>query len=213
MLTLLSQGDYSTFALILIALILSLTFHEYGHAISAKWFGDNTAKQQGRLTLNPIAHIDPLGLAMIVLVGFGYARPVPTNPANYNHRWAQFWVAAAGPLMNLAIAFITINIYAYGYQTGAAWALGDGAKFFFIYLATINLILMIFNLIPLGPLDGHYLMPYVLPRRLAYFYQIYNARYGSLLFIGLILLSVIGVPIFSYVFEFGRWILPYLIVI
>ena len=80
MIRLLESGQYQTFALLLFTIIISLSCHEYGHALSAKRFGDRTAEQQGRLTLNPIAHIDPIGLLMIVIAGFGWAKPVPTNP-------------------------------------------------------------------------------------------------------------------------------------
>ena len=83
MLQLLWQGEYAVFTLLIVALILSLTVHELGHALVAKWFGDDTAERAGRLTLNPVAHIDPMGLLMVVLVGFGFAKPVPTNPANF----------------------------------------------------------------------------------------------------------------------------------
>ena len=84
MLPMLFQGQLALFGLIIIALIISLTFHEFGHAFAAKRFGDDTAERLGRLTLNPVAHIDPVGLLMVVLVGFGFAKPVPTNPRNYN---------------------------------------------------------------------------------------------------------------------------------
>jgi Zn-dependent protease len=100
MLQLIYQGQWPLFLLITIALVISLTFHEFGHAASAKLFGDDTAQKQGRLTLNPIAHIDPMGLLMVVLIGIGYAKPVPTNPRNYTSRWASLVVAAAGPGMN-----------------------------------------------------------------------------------------------------------------
>ena len=207
------DGQYSTFFLIVVALIISLTFHEFGHAATAKFYGDNTAQQQGRLTLNPLSHIDGIGLLMVVLVGFGYAKPVPTNPNNYRSSWAQFWVAAAGPLMNLLIAFVTINVFIAASRAEMTWAVSDGGKLFFIYLATINLILMIFNLIPLGPLDGHYIAPYLLPSGLRKPYMIFNQRYGSMLFLGLIVLSILGVPVFSYVWQLGQFLLPLLIVL
>ena len=80
MLPLLLNQQYALVVLLIICLIISLTFHEYGHALSAKLLGDDTAQRLGRLSINPIVHIDPMGLAMVVLVGFGYAKPVPTNP-------------------------------------------------------------------------------------------------------------------------------------
>ncbi len=192
----------------MIALIISLTFHEYGHAIVAKLYGDDTAQKAGRLTLNPVAHIDPGGLLMVVLVGFGYAKPVPTNPANFSSRWATLWVSAAGPGMNLLVAIFTINFYILGLQAGWSLFEGQGPQFFFIFLAKINLLLMLFNLIPIGPLDGHYILPYFLPRSLAMRYLYYNQRYGVYALFALIALSLIGVPILTTVLSIGNSLLP-----
>ena len=208
MIQLLFQQQYALFILIMIALIISLTFHEYGHAIVAKLYGDDTAQKAGRLTLNPVAHIDPGGLIMVVLVGFGYAKPVPTNPANFSSRWATLWVSAAGPGMNLLVAIITINFYILGLQAGWSLFEGQGPQFFFIFLAKINLLLMLFNLIPIGPLDGHYILPYFLPRSLAQRYLYYNQRYGVYALFALIALSLIGVPILTTVLSIGNSLLP-----
>ncbi len=195
----------------MIALIISLTFHEYGHAIVAKLYGDDTAQKAGRLTLNPVAHIDPGGLLMVVLVGFGYAKPVPTNPANFSSRWATLWVSAAGPGMNLLVAIFTINFYILGLQAGWSLFEGQGPQFFFIFLAKINLLLMLFNLIPIGPLDGHYILPYFLPRSLAMRYLYYNQRYGVYALFALIALSLIGVPILTTVLSIGNSLLPIIV--
>ncbi|MCP4491016.1 MAG: site-2 protease family protein [Gammaproteobacteria bacterium] len=178
MITLLIQQQYALFILIIVALVISLTFHEYGHAIVAKWFGDTTAERAGRLTLNPAAHIDPFGLLMVILVGFGYAKPVPTNPANYRSHWAVLLVAAAGPGMNLLVATVTINLYVIGLASGVDFFREPDPKFFFTYLALINMLLMFFNLLPIGPLDGHYILPYFLRRDLARHYLEINHRYG-----------------------------------
>jgi len=167
LINLLFQGQAVLFLLIVIALVISLTFHEFGHALTAKLFGDDTAQRAGRLTLNPAAHIDPLGLLMVVIVGFGYARPVPTNPANYTSRWADLAVSSAGPAMNLLVAVFATNFYGLGLTMQWEIFQGHGPAYFFIYLARINLVLMVFNLIPLGSLDGHYILPYFLSRRLA----------------------------------------------
>ncbi len=211
MIQLLLQQQYALFILIMIALVISLTFHEFGHAIVAKLYGDDTAQKAGRLTLNPVAHIDPGGLIMVVLVGFGYAKPVPTNPANFSSRWATLWVSAAGPGMNLLVAIITINFYILGLQAGWSLFEGQGPQFFFIFLAKINLLLMLFNLIPIGPLDGHYILPYFLPRSLAMRYLYYNQRYGVYALFALIALSLIGVPILSTVLSIGNSLLPIIV--
>ena len=207
MIQLLFSGQLVLFSLILFCLIFSLTFHEYGHGFMAKQFGDRTAEQQGRLTLNPIAHIDPVGLLMVIFVGFGFAKPVPTDPRNYRSRWGVFFVAAAGPMMNLIIAFSAINLYGLGLYM--EWPLFETAVAytFFLFLANINLLLMLFNLIPIAPLDGHYLLPYFLPRKAAHILIYYNQRYGHWILLSLIALSIMGVPIFKQIWELGQVIL------
>ena len=198
MISLLYQGQYAVFVLLLIALVTSLSFHEFGHAIVAKWHGDDTAERAGRLTVNPLAHIDLMGLAMVVLIGFGYAKPVPTDPRNFKSKTSDLWVAAAGPFMNLLLAVVTWNAYLLVRSNG--WA-SPGADTFFLLLVQINLLLMVFNLIPLGPLDGHYILPHLLPNGLAQRYRVFNARYGTVAFLILIVLAIAGVPIFQYLME------------
>lgn len=213
MIQLLMQGQVVLFALILFALTLSLTFHEYGHALVARWFGDRTAEQQGRLTLNPLAHIDPMGLLMVILVGFGYAKPVPTNPRNFRSFWGEFFVAAAGPMMNLLIAFVAMNIYALGLKLEIPLFDSQAAYYLFGFVATINLLLMLFNLIPIGALDGHYIMPYLLPKRLARLYVAWNERYGNYLLLGLIVLAIMGVPVFHTLFQWSQKLTALLIIV
>jgi len=211
LINLLFQGHAILFLTILLALVISLSCHEYGHAIVAKWNGDDTAQRAGRLTLNPLAHIDPMGLMMVVFVGFGYAKPVPTNPRNFTNMWADLLVAAAGPAMNLLLAVITINVYLLGRNMSVELFFSDGAQTFFVILAQINLLLMLFNLVPIGALDGHYILPYFLPRRLAQQYRYYNARYGNFVLLGLIIVSIMGVPILRTLFDLAQWILPLII--
>jgi len=213
MIQLLLQGQVLVFALVLFSLIFSLTFHEYGHGIVAKQFGDNTAEQQGRLTLNPLAHIDPLGLLMVIMIGFGYAKPVPTDPRNYTSRWGVLFVAAAGPFMNLLLAFITINFYGIGLSMGWPLFQGTAANTFFVFLASINLLLMLFNLIPIGPLDGHYILPYFLPAKLARAYLYYNQLYGHWVLLSIIALALLGIPIFQYVWALGQLLLKAIIIV
>lgn len=210
MIHLLFGGQAALFFILVIALVISLSFHEFGHAFTAKLFGDDTAQRMGRLTLNPLPHIDPMGLLMIVIVGFGWAKPVPTNPNNFTSRWADFFVSLAGPGMNLLLAFVAINAYSIGVQMGLDFLLTPGPRTFFFYLAVINLVLMLFNLIPLGALDGHYILPYFLSRRAAAVYRDFNDRYGNFALMALVLLSFAGVPIFRIIFSVGRTMLPYL---
>ncbi len=155
MIKLISQGQWLLFCVIMAAIVISLSFHEYGHAWVAKRFGDDTAERAGRLTLNPLAHIDPMGLLMVVFVGFGYARPVPTDPRRFTSRYADLLVAAAGPGMNLLLAVLSINVYLLTLKAGLIGSADLGPRLFFVYLAQINLLLMVFNLLPIGALDGH----------------------------------------------------------
>src|SRR5690606_27568175 len=129
---LLLQGQVTLFLMILVAIVISLSFHEFGHAASARLFGDDTAQRAGRLTLNPLAHIDPMGLLMVAFIGFGYARPVPTDPRKYSRPWADMLVSAAGPGMNLVIAVVAINLYLFGLGAGWGFMQGDAAQLFFV---------------------------------------------------------------------------------
>ena len=117
--------------MIIAALVISLSFHEFGHAWVAKRFGDDTAERAGRLTINPRAHIDPMGLLMVVIVGFGYAKPVPTDPRRFTSRYADLLVAAAGPGMNLLLAIVTINFYVLGLKIGWIFFQETGPYYFF----------------------------------------------------------------------------------
>lgn len=147
-----------------IGLVIGFTLHEWAHAFIAYRLGDNTAYRQGRLTLNPRAHIEPLGIFLALIAGFGWARPVPVNPrAFYPHETRGLVIVSlAGPLMNLVIAA----------GVGGAIRLLDGAgmmpDFLYTVLATVvlfNIVLFLFNLIPLSPLDGYRIAVGVLPRQ------------------------------------------------
>ncbi len=197
MIQLLFQQQYLLFVFIAFALIFSLTFHEYGHGKMASLIGDDTAKQAGRLTLNPIPHIDPVGLLMVLLIGIGYAKPVPADPRKFNTRWGSLLVAAAGPGMNLLLAIVLINFYRIGQSAGIEIFQTGASQFFFTFLAGINMLLMLFNLLPIGPLDGSYILPYVLPRETARKYLQLNQRYGSYALLSLIVLHFLGVPVFE----------------
>ena len=207
MIQLILQQEYLAFILIAFALIFSLTFHEFGHGKMASLIGDDTAERAGRLTLNPIPHIDPFGLLMVLLIGIGYARPVPTDPRKFNTRWGVLLVAAAGPAMNLLLAIIVINVYVIGLKLDIELFQTGIANFFFTYLALINMLLMLFNLLPIGPLDGSYILPYALPQDAARRYQMLNARYGSYFLLGLIVLNFLGVPVFESLWKLGEFML------
>ena len=134
------------------ALVFTLSIHEASHAWVGSLLGDSTAKRMGRLTINPLAHLDPIGFLMILLVGFGYAKPVPYNPYNLTYpRWGPALIAAAGPLSNLLFGIVCSILYGFIEPNLG----GDNLLVLtFWFLGHINFALMIFNLIPLPPLDG-----------------------------------------------------------
>lgn len=204
MIQLIFQQQYLAFVLVFFALVFSLTFHEYGHGKVASLIGDDTAARAGRLTLNPIPHIHPLGLLMVLMIGVGFARPVPADPSKFNTRWGVLLVAAAGPAMNLLLAVVLVNIYGLGLRLEIPLFQTEVAAFFFQYLVLINFLLMLFNLLPIGPLDGSYILPYALPRGLRLKFIKLNQQYGMYLLLGLIVASLLGVPVFETLLLFGR---------
>ena len=204
MISLISGGQYAVFILLLIALLLSLSFHEYGHAIVAKFEGDNTAQVAGRLTINPIKHLDPSGLIMVILIGIGYAKPVPVDPHQFRSSFSYLKVALAGPGMNLLLAIVSWNLFLMLKDQGIE---NDGMDLFFILFAQINLLLTTFNLIPLGPLDGHYVLPYFLPKKLSYQYRVLNERYGLWTLLIFLVLTYSLLPLEQYMGSYTLWLL------
>lgn len=201
------QQQYVLFFSFVFALIFSLTFHEFGHAKVASMIGDDTAERAGRLTLNPIPHLDPLGLLMVLLIGIGYAKPVPADARKFNTRWGMGLVAAAGPGMNLLLAVVTINLYAIGLRLGIELFQTPAAAQFFQLLAGINVMLMLFNMLPIGPLDGSYILPYALPRELAIKYLQLNRRFGAYALLSLVVLHFLGVPVFATLLKIANFVL------
>jgi len=210
LLQLLFDGQVITFVMIIAALVLSLSFHEFGHAWAAKMYGDDTAQRLGRLTVNPISHIDPVGLLMVVMVGFGYAKPVPFNVNNTKSVWAQAGVAIAGPVANLLIAIVALNVYILGVKSGWGFTNVSGSREFFQILIQVNIFLMLFNLIPIGVLDGHWILPYFLPKNLATKYRELNDQYGMYALMGLLLLSFAGLPVLGFLQKIAYWLIPHL---
>jgi Zn-dependent protease len=163
---------------LVVTLIVGLSFHEFCHALVADRLGDDTARRRGRLTMNPLAHLDPTGTLMLVFAGFGWAKPVPVNPyyLRGNPQTGMLLVALAGPLSNLAIAGLAAIPFKLGlleWQMGllprtlAAWQPVEYLAFFLGWLVTLNVLLGVFNLVPLAPLDGFRIMLGLLPRDLA----------------------------------------------
>jgi Zn-dependent protease len=159
-------GAVQVLLLMVPALLLAVTVHEVAHGWVADRLGDPTARLSGRLTLNPLPHIDPLGALAFVIAGFGWARPVPVNARNLRRPVRDMaWVAAAGPLSNFVVAFIGLLalVLAARYLESPFVARPVAGMLRFVY--TFNLGLAIFNLIPLPPLDGGHFLPYFFPRR------------------------------------------------
>lgn len=174
-------------ALMLPAIVLGLTFHEYAHGLAAYKLGDNTARSQGRLTINPAAHVDPVGLILLFLAGFGWAKPVPINPLNFkgDMRRGVLLVSLAGPATNLLLAIAAAII----------WGALAGLKLpyfndIMMYMIQINVVLAIFNLIPVPPLDGSKILAGILPGRQEWLYKM--EAYGMIILILLIFTGAIG---------------------
>ncbi len=176
------------FILIAIALTFALCIHEFAHGYVAYINGDDTAYRMGRLTLNPLKHLDPFGTAMILFIGFGYAKPVPVNPSNLNNpRMDIIKVAAAGPISNFLLAFIAVLIYTLLLKLGI---LQQNYETFLGYFIRINIILGLFNLLPIYPLDGGQIFGNFISKYNRDFYYKLN-EYGPKILLGIILFSLI----------------------
>lgn len=152
-------------------ILLALTFHEFAHAWTANKLGDPTARNAGRLTLNPLAHLDPIGTLMLFIVRFGWAKPVPVDPRYLQHpRRDMMWIALAGPASNVLLAFLCGMLLR---QIGLMPTVGmmDTFTRMLFWSVQINLILAFFNLIPLPPLDGSRILAGLLPLKQAHQYS------------------------------------------
>ncbi len=138
----------------LAALIIALTVHEFAHALVGKWRGDSTAEHLGRLTLNPLSHIDPLGFLMLITVGFGWAKPVPFDPRNLASPLRDgMFIALAGPAANLVMAILAAVVFRVLMSTSGI-GLDSMLGAFLVLSVLVNMLLLTFNLIPIYPLDG-----------------------------------------------------------
>lgn len=153
--------------------LIAITFHEFAHGYAAYKLGDDTAKRQGRLSLNPFAHLDPIGTLMLLVAGFGWGKPVHVDPRNYSRKMSmekgEALVSIAGPIMNFILAFIFALIYCAIYKFGSVSFLGStlGSTTLLVVsgVISINIGLGVFNLIPLPPLDGSKVILPFLPQK------------------------------------------------
>ncbi len=196
---------------IIIALILSIVIHEVAHGHAANWLGDPTARLQGRLSANPLVHIDPLGSVIIPAllffsnagILFGWAKPVPYNPYNLrNQKWGEAIVAAAGPAVNLLLALIFAALIRAGDTLGLSTNFIELAW----YIVFINVLLALFNLIPFPPLDGSKILLAVLPLRAQRQYRGFlrvAEQYGMFALIAFlfIFITFLSGPFFDFIYN------------
>lgn len=176
-----SLDAWIAFSGFVIAIALGITAHEFMHAYTAHRMGDDTARHMGRLTLDPRAHLDLFGSLLIVLIGFGYGKPVPVSEGRLRSPLAYSLVALAGPLTNVAVA----GIAALPLRLGTAGVIGEGYVQILALVVVYNCLLAIFNLVPIPPLDGSKVVYGLLPPRQAYSWRSFE-QYGPLVLIAVI---------------------------
>ena len=178
----------------LFVVFCTLPVHEYAHAFVADKLGDKTARLSGRLTLNPLAHIDILGAIMILFVGFGYAKPVPVNPRNFkNPKKGMALTALAGPFSNILMAVVFMFLSNVLSLFGSSLFV-QAFYVFFSFAASINIGLAVFNLIPIPPLDGSRVLELLIPDKYYYKFAQYE-RYIVIVIFGLIVFGVLDAPL------------------
>ena len=200
------------FVAVVFAAMGAIICHENAHGLVALWCGDDTAMEEGRISLNPARHFDIFGFLMFIVVGFGWARPVPIDPENFKHqKLDSFLVAIAGVLTNLILAFISIGLLAglLAILKGVE-SVSQGLyyflyflEYFLMYGAIINLTLFAFNILPLFPLDGFRVIEAFVPNSK---YCVFMRRYGTFILLGLIILSTILGYITPYADVFSLYI-------
>jgi Zn-dependent protease len=182
------RDEPQVFVAFLIAVIIGITFHEFSHAAVASLQGDQTARSQGRLTLNPIAHLDPLGTIAIVVAGIGWGRPVPVSPLRLrNRRLGHVLVGLAGPASNFVVAIVAVVALRLAYPATGTFDVDFSVTLLYT-LVLVNVGLGVLNLLPIPPLDGSTLLSLVLPPSRQNIIAFLN-QYGIFLLLGLLILA------------------------
>ena len=178
--------DFSVGSIIakVIIILIALPLHEFAHAAVAFKLGDNTARDEGRLSVNPIRHLDPLGTILLMVAGFGWAKPVPVNPWHFkNRKQGMMLVSLAGPLSNLSLAVLAVIVLGFLKPSG-------NTLFIFYNFIYINVLLAVFNFLPIPPLDGSKILAGILPGRQQWLYQL--EQYGTPILFLLIFLGILS---------------------
>jgi len=198
-----AADDPVGFIAFIIAIVLGITVHEFMHAYTAHRLGDDTARLLGRLSLNPMAHLDPFGTLLLVLAGFGYGKPVPFNESRLRTAMGVTFVALAGPLANLVLAALC----AIPLRFSAASLLGGAYEEILTAIVLWNCVLAIFNLVPIPPLDGANVVYGLLPPRQQYSWRTYQ-QYGPFLLLGILLLAprVLSAVVFGPALALARFL-------
>ncbi|MFO7561022.1 MAG: site-2 protease family protein [Enhygromyxa sp.] len=189
-----SSETLMTIGIYLICLVLSIGVHEYCHALAADRLGDSTPEQQGRLTLNPVVHADPVGTLIMPIVAavmafplLGWGRPVETNPRNYTRklsmRGGMALVSLAGPFGNFVLMLVVLGVAA---VLGRTMGLSEGINMLLVTMLQLNALLLMFNLLPLHPLDGGKILAAILPARYEYIDD-FLSQYGGWIVLGLVI--------------------------
>lgn len=206
---LLMTGEFQIILLTLPGVIIAMTFHEFAHAWVADKLGDTTPRAQGRLTLNPLSHIDPFGLILLLFANIGWGKPVQINPRNFNSNKSietcEALVSLAGPLINLILAFIFMIIY---YALFWFTECSEIILLIVFYTITVNIGLGVFNLLPIPPLDGSKIFAKFLPYNAKAWID-RNMQYIYILFLILWITNVLSwivSPVISFVFDGMNWL-------
>lgn len=186
--------------LFFVVLVIALSFHEFSHAFSAWKLGDSTAFDAGRVSLNPMNHLDPMGTVMLVFlalggIGLGWAKPVPVNPFNLkNPRRDLMLVSLAGPVSNLIQAIVGVLLFTLMVRSGISFSasIGNLIQDFFRFFVLVNVSLFVFNMLPVYPLDGSKIISWFMPKEMGVRFDLFMARAGMMPLVVLIVAEMIS---------------------